>query len=520
MQARTIVPARVYGLLAGLLIVALLPLASTPVLPLIDFYNHIARYHVLATVGHDAFLQRYYSAHWTLVPNIGMDFVGSLLLRFVPDAVAAQLIAAIIMTSQYIGVLYFHRQLTGRLSLLTALLLVPLLYSFIFNWGFSNFLFGLGLVFGAAGWWLANRARGWAAAPVASLFAVVIFFDHAFVFTLYGLLLVALEIGVAIEARDWRPASLVRRLSPVAVQAVVPVLLFTFSQLSHARGGVSNADATIARLASSGGLWQRIVDLVLYRLETIVRVAEGPSYALDAVWSAAMVAVLGWLFAARRLRLVPVAYPALALGAVLIVLVPPTMFGVGFVSDRAPLFAALIFVAALQPVAATARAGQAALAAVAALVAVRLVSIAASWQPYARQYDEFVAVTRGLPPGSVVNDLMVGGTLHASRLPRCSMWGPLLTARFGMASPLFADAAMQPLLQHGRLAEGVDALGAQGETWKGLQPDLYDAFLKRMKAAGKFDYVLACNVEHLPRPLAAVGPVVARTPHFELIRLR
>jgi len=520
MQPRTTVPGQVYALLAGLFAIALTPLLSSPVLPFIDFYNHIARYHVLAQVGRDPFLQQYYSAHWALVPNIGMDFIGSLLLRFIPAAIAPHVIAAIIMASQFLGVLYFHRQLTGRLSLLVALLLVPLLYSFILNWGFSNFLFGLGLVFGAAGWWLANRARGWRAAPVAAVFAVLIFLDHGFVFALYGLLLATLELGLAWQARDLRLTALVRRLAPVAVQAVVPVILFTSSKLAQSRDGVSNADQTISRLMSSGGLIQRLFDLMLYRIETIVRVAEGPSYPLDLLWSAGMVTLLGWLVARGRLRLSPVIWPALAAGVLLIVIVPPTMFGIGYVSDRLPLYTALLLVAALQPVAAGGRANRLAVGAVAALVAVRLVSIAASWQTYARQYDEFVAVTRALPRGALVNDLMVGGTLHVASLPRCSMWGPMLTAQFGMVTPLFADAAAQPLLQRGPLAEAVTALGRQTEIWKGFQPALYDGFLQRMQAAGKFDYVLVCNAEYLPRPLATVGRVVARTPHFELIRLR
>ena len=48
--------------------------------------------------------------------------------------------------------------------------MVPLLYSYIFIWGFANFLLGLGLTFWAAGWW----RRLLIGLPVAYLLAMVI----------------------------------------------------------------------------------------------------------------------------------------------------------------------------------------------------------------------------------------------------------------------------------------------------------------------------------------------------------
>ena len=96
----------------------------------------------------------------------------------------------------YSGVLYFNRVLTGQRSLLVAVLLLPLLYSYIFNFGFANFLLGLGFAFWAAGWWISHRDRPWLAVPVACLFAVAIFFTHGLAFGLYGILVASLEVGL------------------------------------------------------------------------------------------------------------------------------------------------------------------------------------------------------------------------------------------------------------------------------------------------------------------------------------
>ena len=64
--------ARNHALIAGgLFFLALVPLLATPVLPLIDFYNHLARFYVLAHVGSDPLLAANYRAHWSLVPISG-----------------------------------------------------------------------------------------------------------------------------------------------------------------------------------------------------------------------------------------------------------------------------------------------------------------------------------------------------------------------------------------------------------------------------------------------------------------
>ena len=86
-------------------------------------------------------------------------------------------------------------RLTGQRSLLIAVLLLPLLYSYIFNFGFANFLLGLGFAFWAAGWWLSHRDRPRLAVPVSCLFAVAIFFTHGLAFGLYGILVASLEVG-------------------------------------------------------------------------------------------------------------------------------------------------------------------------------------------------------------------------------------------------------------------------------------------------------------------------------------
>src|SRR5215469_8415449 len=188
--------------LVGLFLLALLPLFATPVLPLIDFYNHLTRFYVLAHLSGDPVLQAHYAAHWALLPDVGVDVVGVPLLSVLPPMMAGHVIAALLMANLYAGALYFHYRLTGRHSLLVALLLLPLLYSYILNWGFANFLMGLGLAFWAAGWWLSHRDRIVSAAIGSSIWSLLIFFSHGIAFLLYGILVASLEVGFFLAAPE------------------------------------------------------------------------------------------------------------------------------------------------------------------------------------------------------------------------------------------------------------------------------------------------------------------------------
>ncbi len=207
--------ARWRGAAAILFLIALAPLLATPVLPLIDFYNHLARFYVLAHIGGDPLLQKYYQAHWSLLPDIGVDVLATPILRVLPPLIAAKVIIAGILALLYSGVLYFHRALTGQRSLLIAVLLLPLLYSYILNWGFANFLLGLGLTFWGAGWWLSAAINGhfWRL-PISCVWAIVIYFSHGVTFALYGILLACLEIGIFINTPARRPRELARSLLP------------------------------------------------------------------------------------------------------------------------------------------------------------------------------------------------------------------------------------------------------------------------------------------------------------------
>src|SRR3546814_1833091 len=88
----------------------MIPLLATPVLPMIDFYNHIARYYVLSHLDEARPAANYASA-WALPPTPGLDAPATPLLGVMPPLAAARLIAALFLLVQFSGAIFLHRRL-------------------------------------------------------------------------------------------------------------------------------------------------------------------------------------------------------------------------------------------------------------------------------------------------------------------------------------------------------------------------------------------------------------------------
>jgi hypothetical protein len=503
-------------LMAGLFVVAMMPLMVTPVLPLIDFYDHVARFYVLAHVGSSALLQDHYAAHWVLMPDIGTDILSTPLLRFVPPLVAGHIIAIAIMAILYGGVLYFHKALTGRHSLLMAVLLLPLLYSYIFNWGFANFLLSLGFAFWAAGWWLSYRHRPLFAVPVSCLLSILIFLSHGMAFAMYGIMTAMLEVGFFFNAPVRRFSDLVRALSLLAIQAIIPVVLFVVWYLHQAPGEVVTLSAGLSQQALADA---RPIFRGFHRLSSILRVEEGPAFWFDA--TTFVIQIVAVLFLIRRGQ-VAIARPAWLLIAVatsFIILTPAAMFGVWYIADRMPLFAALCLLGAM-----SLRPGSwkpdARLAGgiLVATVFLRLIAVTASWQQYASDYREFTSVATKIPRGSLTMGVMVGAGHHETEVPRCEMYSSLLIAQYNQIGPLFSFQGQHPLLITGALQVATERL-ERTEPVPYANATNYGPYMTAAGAAG-FEYLLVCNAHLLTHPFPEGLELMARTPRFALFHAR
>src|SRR5947199_1469688 len=192
----------------AILFIALAAIASIPIVlypwpPLSDYINHLARMHVIATIGSDPNLALFYQIEWQVIPNLMMDLIVPILQRVMNVYLAGQ--AYTIMTFVLIlsGTLALNRQLYRHWSVLP-LIAFPLLYNNVFLVGTMNYLFGIGLALWALTSWVALRERAVALRlAVSTLFVLALFFCHLFAVGVYGLGLLAFELQRLLGLR-WR----------------------------------------------------------------------------------------------------------------------------------------------------------------------------------------------------------------------------------------------------------------------------------------------------------------------------
>jgi hypothetical protein len=490
------------------------PLLVTPVLPFIDLYNHISRYWVIAHFDEIPELARSYIVAWRILPNLGLDLVGVVLLRFAEPLLASKLIVGLIFAIQLTSSLILSRTLGNRDVRHTALLVSILLYSFILNWGFLNFLLGTAISYLAIAAWFRFRASPLRSSIAGSILALIVFFCHGFAFFIYGLTLAMMEFG------RWRQAGepvreLVRGLLLLAIQAILPVALFAVSSTLRATAPV--AQAAVKGLDGSS-VAQRLGAEVVYRLTTIVRVAETPISLFDVLVSLVIATLVVVGLRTRRLRLSPVSVPALVMLLVLTVITPPSVLGVGFVADRLPYLAAMLFVVSLK--ASDDRPGPSAtLVVLGAVLVLRTLVLIGTWYPYRDDWHSAQRVLHAVPRGALLAGLDATPVYRGfGEQRRCQMYMPLALPYFGARVPLFADPRQQPLALRGRLLEAA-SLPIRSQHWT-----------QRRDAAGirnttaqlvetrRYDYLLACGVLGLDQPIKSAS-IVARDGRFTLFKL-
>jgi hypothetical protein len=188
---------------------------ASPVPPLHDYVGHLARIHIMTTIGDSEFLQRYYEYHWGLRHNMGTDVLIFLLAHVMPIELAGRIVVALIPALTFLGLALVRIQVHGRIDSLI-LLAAPYAFGTWFGWGFLNFCFSIALALIAFALWL--RIRRWrlparAGAVLAAGFVVWLF--HLSGWATLCILVFAWEFTEALGAR-WRD---VRALALAGLQA-------------------------------------------------------------------------------------------------------------------------------------------------------------------------------------------------------------------------------------------------------------------------------------------------------------
>jgi hypothetical protein len=386
--ARKPVGARAAAVLVAhalLLTFVLRPLIATEIPPLVDYPNHLARMHILSSIGGDPVLAGAYRVEWRLVPNLAIDLIVPGLARLMPLVDAGRLFIALTMALLVAGVTALSFAAHRRLGFATigAYLIV---FNINLGWGLLNFCFAIGLsLLAFAGWLLTEHWRWRRRLALFAVAASAIYSAHLFGFLCYGLCVALHELRRAFgEPRPLR--AMLRRGLAAGAQFLPAAVALAYSWLAAPESAAyvgpgswfGNAEAKLAALLSP---------LLLY---------GGWPDALLVLFAAAILALA---LIGRGFRLASALRPQLLVFLMLALLAPHVAGGI-WADSRVALMLAGLAAAAVAPGEPGRLAGS-----IAALIAVGLVGaktwqVERAWREPARNYAEFRAAAAALAPGA------------------------------------------------------------------------------------------------------------------------
>jgi hypothetical protein len=373
--------AQIVVLFALFTVVASIPIITQPLPPIEDYLNHLARMHVIAAIGHDQNLARFYEIDWQIVPNLMMDMLLPPLARIMNVYAAGQVFTIATFGLILSGVFAVNRVLFGRWSALP-LIACPLLYNAIFLVGIMNYLFGIGLALWALAFWLLLMERSWLLRlSVSTAFVIALFFCHLYTVGIYGIEVLAVAIWLLWSDRG----------RPIGRQAaeffgaglpflpVVPLLL----------------------LSPTMDLWayswepRGKIDGLIYVIQVYSDIV---AFALVAAMSGALI----WAVRRRLFRFHAIGWSLLITGAVVYLAMPRTLFAVYMADQRLPIALAFMAIACSQIEMRHQLVRRGFLALALAVVLLRVIEVDFAWAQLSPLTLEFRNSVKRVAPGSTI----------------------------------------------------------------------------------------------------------------------
>jgi hypothetical protein len=397
------------------------PLVLTVLPPLLDYPNHLARMYLLPHLP-DAELARYYTVHWTPIPDLAMDGIVPFLAKVMPLEWAGKLFIALTFLLLAGGTAAIHRALFGRWSL-WSLLAFLLLYTRLLLWGFMGYLFGCGLALAAFAAWIVLSRRHWLLRLVlGTVFAVAIYLSHLLAFGMYAVMVAAYEFG-----QIW----LKRKPVGVALRDLVI-------------GGLPFLPA-LALMAHNSSTGRIIYANPLRKFDLLFSVFDNYSRPFDVVCFVLIVLAVAFAYWRRWVKLAPEMVLPL-IGLVLVYIAMPTqLFTAAGVDRRIPMMMFLALIGGTTWQARFARIEPRFMAGVALLFAVRLAVIAVVWFQAGRLYAQLLPGLDALPRGSCVAVAFGKDSIQVAKAPLTHFTTLAVMRRDALVPTIFHYPLQQPI---------------------------------------------------------------------------
>lgn len=359
-----------------------IPVWTHPLPPLSDYVNHLARMYVIATMGKNPDLARYYAVDWQIIPNLMMDMIVPIIGRFMNIYHAGQVFIVATFVLIISGTLALNRALIGRWSV-APLIAFPLLYNYVFLVGLMNYLFGIGLAIWALAIWIRLRDWPWLVGIlVSTLFVVALFFCHLFALGIYGVGVLSFEL-----LQIWQ--------SPKTLRSRRLIYLFGAGLPFLAAIPLLLKSPTLGLVADYNWEPRGKIDGLMFVISVYSDIA---AFSLIGI----IVAAAAWAIRHRQLRFHPMIWALLAVSGVIYLALPRVLFASYMADQRMPIAIAFMLVACVDLELRHRLVRRGFLAVLLLVLAGRLLEVNIAWSDLSSTTTEFRASVRRIKQGSKV----------------------------------------------------------------------------------------------------------------------
>lgn len=380
--------------------IALIPIFSVTVPPLIDYPNHLARMHILAHAESIPELRRNYLATGAMHPNMAMELVVPLLAQFMPIYMAGKVFIAMTLLLMLAGTAALRKAIYGHVGVWPVVTFL-LLYNYILFWGFTDYLFTAALALLAFSAWIAWRDwRPLLRAAISSAFALALFIGHLFALFVYGLLVLGYELW---RARGRSPLSRdsIAAWAVSGIQFAAPAALFIFWMAAN-----STDDPSRTVYGTPGMRFVALISPALFGMPWI----DIPT----AIFLAILFALC------RRNRYVgfaPQLKPTILVLVIAALAIPQYLSDVWGTHFRIPAILACVLVAGVRLAPEAGRFALCAATAAAAFFVLRVAVISHGWADFDRKFLEFRNASAAIEPGARIFLIEDEADLPPGRIP-------------------------------------------------------------------------------------------------------
>lgn len=442
------------GAFVVILLVSIAPLVFATYPPLMDYPFHLARVHILANWKASPLLQDWYEIGSFILPNMGMDLVGLGLAKLFPLLVAGRVFLALTLAIILSGCLVLHRSVHGYFSWwpLTSSLF---LFNWIFLFGLTNYVLGVGLMLWAAAIWVAlNGTAPWFRFVCGTLLSVALFFCHLVSVGEFAIIVAGYELQRNAATVRVRPWIAFRDLLTRAAIFIAPVLLFMAS---------STAGAAAEAWRFAQPWWNRFA---AYRTLGSSSIPADALMLLVFFTGAIIVALYG------RVQIAKSMYLPLAMLVVAHLVAPSLLYSSALLDVRLPIAILFVAVGSTQAFFKSEVYKWVVASNLAILLVFRSMMFAYDWRQYDQVIKPIVATFAKFPPGSTLfvareddpdywSYFMGFGRLdRRAWQPQLNHVGSLATLEQPVFVPTtFADRAQQPIVITAKYAKLYDFQG-------------------------------------------------------------